>query len=67
MAIYTLAYTQHLEAAGVERSPAEAQIAGLARYILPDWRQRPDLAPLAARLERAIERNSHQLSSAYSA
>lgn len=43
MAIDTLAYTKHLEAAGVDRKTAEAHATGMARHIVPDLATKADL------------------------
>ena len=53
MAIDTLAYTKHLEAAGVPRAEAEAQAEALTQHVLPDL--------ATADLEQAIERLKHDL------
>ena len=44
MAIDTLGYSKHLEAAGVDRYAAEAQAEALTRYVLPDLVTKADLA-----------------------
>jgi hypothetical protein len=54
MAIDTLAYTKHLEAAGVPRAEAEAQAEALTQHVLPDLATKADL-------EQAIERLKHDL------
>lgn len=46
MAIDTLAYTKHLEQAGVERPQAEALAEALHRFVLPDLTTKADLAAL---------------------
>lgn len=43
MTIDTLAYVKALEAAGVERHAAEAQVEALTRHILPDIATKSDL------------------------
>ena len=57
MAIDTLAYAKHLEAAGVERNAAEAQAEAVTKFVLPDLATKADLAAAEARLEQAIERS----------
>jgi hypothetical protein len=54
MAIDTLAYAKHLEAAGVPRPEAEAQAEALTQHVLPDLATKDDL-------EHAIERLKHDL------
>jgi hypothetical protein len=62
MTIDTLAYSKHLEAAGVDRHAAEAQAeAALTRYVLPDLVTKADLAAAKGELEQAIERSEHRL------
>ncbi len=36
MSIDTLAYSKHLEAAGIDRHAAEAQAEALTKYVVPD-------------------------------
>lgn len=43
MTIDTLAYTKHLEQAGVERAQAEAFAEALHRFVLPDLATKTDL------------------------
>jgi hypothetical protein len=54
MAIDTLAYTKHLEAAGVPRPEAEAQAEALTRHVIPDLATKADL-------EHGLERLKHDL------
>jgi DnaJ-domain-containing protein 1 len=61
MAIDTLGYSKHLEAAGVDRYAAEAQAEALTRYVLPDLVTKADLAAAKLELEQAIERSEHRL------
>ena len=46
MTIDTLAYTKHLEEAGVERRQAEAFAEALNRFAMPDLATKSDLAAL---------------------
>lgn len=46
MAIDTLAFTKHLEGAGVQRPEAEAHAEALTRHILPDIATKADLEQL---------------------
>lgn len=46
MAIDTLAYAKHLEAAGVQRAAAEAHAEALIQHILPDLATKSDLEQL---------------------
>jgi hypothetical protein len=61
MSIDTLAYSKHLEAAGVNRQAAEAQAEALTKYVLPDLVTKADLAATKLELEQAIERSEHRL------
>ena len=61
MTIDTLAYSKHLEAAGIERHAAEAQAEALTKYVLPDIVTKADLAATKVELEQAIERLEHRL------
>jgi hypothetical protein len=61
MAIDTLGYSKHLEAADVDRYAAEAQAEALTRYVLPDLVTNADLAAAKLELEQAIERGEHRL------
>jgi hypothetical protein len=61
MAVDTLAYSKHLEAAGIDRLAAEAQAEALTKYVLPDLVTRTDLVAAKAELEQAIERSEHRL------
>ena len=54
MTIDTLAYTKHLEQAGVERVQAEAFAEALHRFVLPDLATKPDLNGLEHRLLTAM-------------
>jgi hypothetical protein len=46
MTIDTLAYTKHLEQAGVERRQAEAFAEALHRFVVPDLATKADLTTL---------------------
>jgi len=46
MAVDTLAFAKHLEAAGVQREAAEAHAEALTQHILPDMATRADLEQL---------------------
>jgi len=61
MTVDTLAYSKHLEAAGVDRQAAEAQAEALTKYVLPDLVTKADLAATKVELEQAIERSEHRL------
>ena len=61
MTIDTLAYSKALEAAGVERSAAEAPAEALAKYVLPDLVTKADLTATKVDLEHAMERLEHRL------
>jgi DnaJ-domain-containing protein 1 len=61
MTVDTLAYSKHLEAAGIDRQAAEAQAEALTRYVLPDLVTKADLAATKTELEQAIERSEHRL------
>jgi DnaJ-domain-containing protein 1 len=61
MTVDTLAYSKHLEAAGIDRRAAEAQAEALTRYVLPDLVTKADLAATKVELEQAIERSEHRL------
>lgn len=54
MTIDTLAYTKHLEQAGVERAQAEAFAEALHRFVLPDLATKADLAVLKHELVSVI-------------
>ena len=54
MAIDTLAYSKHLEAAGVQREAAEAHAEALTRHVLPDLATKDDL-------DRRLEMLKHDL------
>jgi len=51
MAIDTLAYVKELEAAGVPRDQAEAQVRALAQHALPDLVTKDDLRLAVAELK----------------
>ena len=51
MAIDTLAYVKALEAAGVERKTAEAQVEALSRHILPDLATKSDIQGLKSEID----------------
>lgn len=59
MTVDTLAYSKHLEAAGIDRQAAEAQ--ALTKYVLPDLVTKADLTATKTELEQAIERSEHRL------
>jgi DnaJ-domain-containing protein 1 len=61
MTVDTLAYSKHLEAAGIDRQAAEAQAEALTKYVLPDLVTKADLAATKTELEQAIERSEHRL------
>jgi hypothetical protein len=54
MTIDTLAYAKALEAAGLDRRDAEAQVAALVSYVLPDLVSRDDL-------QQAVDKLGHEL------
>jgi hypothetical protein len=54
MTIDTLAYTKHLEQAGIERSQAEALAEAMHRFVLPDLVTKSDLADLEHKLLAAM-------------
>lgn len=54
MTIDTLAYTKHLEQAGVERMQAEAFAEALHRFVLPDLATKTDLNGMEHRLLAAM-------------
>jgi hypothetical protein len=54
MTIDTLAYSEALEAAGVECSAAEAQAEALAKYVLPQLVTKADLDVAVERLEHRL-------------
>ena len=54
MALDTLAYTKHLEQAGIDRRHAEAHAEAISRYVVPDFATKPDPAALEHRLEARI-------------
>jgi hypothetical protein len=53
MAIDTLAYVKTLEAAGVPREQAEAQVAALAQHALSELATTADIAHLATKADVA--------------
>ena len=55
MAIDTLAYVKELEAAGVPRDQAEAQVRALAQHALPDLATKDDLRIALTELKAAAE------------
>jgi len=61
MTVDTLAYSKHLEAAGIDRQAAEAQAEALTKYVLPDVVTKADLAATKTELKQAIERSEHRL------
>jgi hypothetical protein len=73
MTIDTLAYAKALEAAGLDRRDAEAQVAALATHVLPDLATKDDLnkavselkvdiGGMEQRLSLLIEKTVHQQS-----
>ena len=54
MAIDTLAYAKHLEAAGVQREAAEAHAEALTRHVIPDPATKADL-------DQRLEQLKHDL------
>jgi hypothetical protein len=62
MTIDTLAYAKALEAAGLDRRDAEAQVAALATHVLPDLISKDDLNQAVQELKLTIERTVHQQS-----
>jgi hypothetical protein len=54
MAIDTLAYVKALEAAGVDRAAAEAQVEAISRHVLQDLVTKADL-------EQATNKLAHDL------
>jgi hypothetical protein len=54
MAIDTLAYVKALEAAGVDRRTAEAQVQAMVQYVLPDLVTKDYL-------DRRLEQLEHRL------
>jgi hypothetical protein len=65
MAVDTLAYAKALEAAGLDRRDAEAQVAALAQHVLPEIVTKADLdqrlEQLEHRLIRRMDRLGHDL------
>ena len=61
MTVDTLAYSKHLEAAGIDRQAPEAQAEALTKYVLPDLVTKADLTATKTELEQAIERSEHRL------
>ncbi len=61
MTIDTLAYSKHLEAAGIDRHAAEARAEALTKYVLPDIVTKADLAATKVDLEQAMERIEQRL------
>jgi hypothetical protein len=65
MAIDTLAYAKALEAAGLSRDAAEAQVEAFAKHVLPDIVTRDYLdqrvEQLEHRLIQRIDRSGHDL------
>ena len=55
MAIDTLAYVKELEAAGVPRDQAEAQVRALAQHALPDLVTKDDLRLAMAELRADLK------------
>ena len=54
MTIDTLAYTKHLEQAGVERAQAEAFAEALHQFVMPPLATKADLAAVEHRLLAAL-------------
>jgi hypothetical protein len=61
----TLAYTKHLEQAGVERHQAEAHAEALNRYLLPDLVTKADLLGLEQRMEHRMQAMEQRLLAAF--
>ena len=61
MTVDTLAYSKHLEAAGIDRRAAEAHAEALTKYVLPDLVTKADLEVAKTDLEQAIERSEHRV------
>jgi len=61
MTIDTLAYTKHLEEAGVERRQAEAFAEALNHFAMPDLATKSDLAALEQATKRDIAALEHKL------
>jgi hypothetical protein len=55
MAIDTLAYVKELEAAGVPRDQAEAQVRALAQHALPDLATKDDIRLAIAELKADLK------------
>jgi hypothetical protein len=56
MAVDTLAYTKHLEGAGIERKIAEAHVEAINRHILPDLTTKQDLRDAVTELRLDLNR-----------
>jgi hypothetical protein len=50
MSLDTLAFSKHLQEAGVDRTHAEAHAEAMNRYLLPDLVTKPDLIAVEHRL-----------------
>jgi hypothetical protein len=61
MALDTLAYTKHLEDAGVERRQVEAHAEAINRYLLPELATKTDLTGMEQRLVAVFENRLHQV------
>jgi hypothetical protein len=55
------AYVKALEAAGVDRAAAEAQVEAMSRHVLQDLVGKTDLAATRSDLEQTMERMEHRL------
>ena len=55
MTIDTLAYSKHLEAAGIDRRVAEAHAEALTKYALPDLVAKTDLAAAKVDLVQELQ------------
>ena len=56
MALDTLAYTKHLESAGIARAQAEAHAEALRLHIVPDLAAREDITRLELKIEASEAR-----------
>ena len=61
MAIDTLAYVKALEAAGLERGAAEAQVEALTKHVLPDLVAKPDLEDAVSRIGARLDQFDHRM------
>jgi hypothetical protein len=61
MAIDTLAYVKALEAAGLEREAAEAQVGALAKHVLPDLVTASNLDAAVDRIDTRLDQFDRRL------